>query len=289
MYHYQQTIPEVRHNQIIGIYFISCVITTGPMASLLEGVERWLNMFTYGYEEYSPSTIMEGRSRARGYIDRIPYGAYALVYAGTKNTMDSRTIPAIALRELIGIGRHYFMSLDTGEKINGNKRIHMTITDDAINIVHLLADSDGQPWIHDDPFTINCEQNILEGDLYQVGEVINEDEISSTTDKSNSDQLIDKIEENQEIEECTRTTIDQLSDTSTITEDNSEDDMLIDEYSSGTTIEGSDSTYSSSSDALEDIEVSSHISAVNSGDFSFNIANICSEDSQSISLIDNQI
>ena len=72
--------------------------------SFLEGVERWLNAFTCGSGEYSPSTIVKGRSQPRGNIDRIPYGAYALVYAGTKNIMESRTILAIALRELNGVG-----------------------------------------------------------------------------------------------------------------------------------------------------------------------------------------
>ena len=167
--------------------------------SLLEGVERWLNIFMYGSREYSPSTIVEGRSQPRGDINCIPYGAYALVYAGTKNTMESRTIPAIALRESNGVQGLYFMSLDSGKRIHGNKWIRMNITDDVINKVHLLADNDGQPWINDDPFTINFKQNYLENDLYQMGEVINENEISSTADKNDADQSTDKAEENQEL------------------------------------------------------------------------------------------
>ena len=67
--------------------------------SLLEGVERCLNMFTDGIGNFSPSTILEGRDKPRGAINRIPCGTYALVYSGTKNNMDSRTVPAVALRE----------------------------------------------------------------------------------------------------------------------------------------------------------------------------------------------
>ena len=65
-------------------------------------------------------------------------------------------------------------------------------------------------------------------------------------------------------------------------EDRSENDTEIDEYSSDTTIKGSNSTYISESDALENIEDNTNISTVNSEDFSFNIANIYHEDEQSL-------
>ena len=174
------------------------------------------------------------------------------------------------------------MSLDSGKMIHGNKWTHMNVTDDVINKVHLLADNDGQPWIHDDPFTINFEQNNLENDLYQVGEVINEIEVSSTADNNDVDGPTGKVEENQEIEERAKAAIDQLNDASTIIEKNSENNMLIDEYSSDTTIEALDSTYRSDGDVLEENEVSSNVPTVDSGDFSVNIANIYSDESQSI-------
>ena len=158
----------------------------------------------------------------------------------------------------------------------------MNVTDDVINKVHLLADNDGLPWIHDDPFTINFEQNNLENDLYQVGEVINEIEVSSTADNNDVDGPTGKVEENQEIEERAKAAIDQLNDASTIIEKNSENNMLIDEYSSDTTIEALDSTYRPDGDVLEENEVSSNVPTVDSGDFSVNIANIYSDESQSI-------
>ena len=174
------------------------------------------------------------------------------------------------------------MSLDSGKMIHGNKWTHMNVTDDVINKVHLLADNDGLPWIHDDPFTINFEQNNLENDLYQVGEVINEIEVSSTADNNDVDGPTGKVEENQEIEERAKAAIDQLNDASTIIEKNSENNMLIDEYSSDTTIEALDSTYRPDGDVLEENEVSSNVPTVDSGDFSVNIANIYSDESQSI-------
>ncbi len=44
----------------------------------------------------------------------IPYESYAMVYGGTKNTLDSITVPVIVLRESNDTGEHYFMSLYTG-------------------------------------------------------------------------------------------------------------------------------------------------------------------------------
>ena len=123
-------------------------------ASLLEGVEQWLNTFSRGIGNLSPSTIVDGKDKPRGDIERIPYGAYALVYAWTKNNMESRTIPAVALKESNGVCGHYFMSLETGKRIHSNKWIRKDITDDVINIVHTLAEKEKQPWIHEDPFTI---------------------------------------------------------------------------------------------------------------------------------------
>ena len=91
-----------------SVYLPYCKVPYLMTTSLLEGEERWLKMFTHGSKNFSPSTIVEGRDKPRGDIDRIPYGAYALVYSGTKNNMDSRTVPAIALRESNGVGGHYF-------------------------------------------------------------------------------------------------------------------------------------------------------------------------------------
>ena len=64
--------------------------------SLLEGVERWLNVFPREGCKYSPTLFVDRRQNPRGDIKRIAYGSYALVYVGTKNNLDSHTVPAIA-------------------------------------------------------------------------------------------------------------------------------------------------------------------------------------------------
>ena len=98
---------------------------------------------------------MDGRQNPRGDIKRIAYGSYASVYVGTKNNLDSRTVPAITLRDSNGVGGHYFMSLESGKRIRANKWEELPITPEVIQKVHELADSQGQPWLHDEPFTLS--------------------------------------------------------------------------------------------------------------------------------------
>ena len=88
------------------------------------------------------------------------------------------------------------MSLETGKIIHGNKWIRMKIKDKVINKVHQLAESEGQPWIHKDPFTINWSQNIHENDIYDVGVLVNEEETSSMTNEDDTEKSIEIIEEN---------------------------------------------------------------------------------------------
>ena len=62
--------------------------------SLLEGVERWLNIFpnTSGDEPApSPAMVIEGREYPSSDQKRIAFGKYAMVHVGTKNDMSSRT------------------------------------------------------------------------------------------------------------------------------------------------------------------------------------------------------
>ena len=47
----------------------------------------------------SPETIVTGASKPDYNRKRIPFGGYAMVYTGTENNMNSRTVPAISLKE----------------------------------------------------------------------------------------------------------------------------------------------------------------------------------------------
>ena len=121
--------------------------------SLLEGVERWLNAFptdNIDQNSVSPATIIEGKKNPRDNISRIAYGSYTLVYTGRSNILNSRSTPAIKLRESNNNSGHYFMSLESGRRIHSNKWVEMPITDLQINRVHELATIGGTDyWLED--------------------------------------------------------------------------------------------------------------------------------------------
>ena len=172
------------------------------------------------------------------------------------------------------------MSLETGKRIHSNKWVRMEITNDVINKVHLLAENENQPWIHEDPFTINWSQNNHKNEVCDVAISVE----SVETNPANEDKVQRQneiIDDNTEIQERARTTIDHINDDETISEEHLRNDTTEDEYSNGTTTKASDSTYDPNSDGLEDIEQKTNISSVNSDDFSFNIANIYDEDDHS--------
>ena len=66
-------------------------------------------------DKYSPANIVDGSSNSDYNKKRLPFGAYAMVYFGTKNTMAQRAVPSIALYEA-SLHGYYFLTLDTGKK-----------------------------------------------------------------------------------------------------------------------------------------------------------------------------
>ena len=153
------------------------------------------------------------------------------------------------------------MSLESGKRIHSNKWDELPITSEVIKKVHELADSQGQPWLHDDPFTLSH----MENDGIHVVETV--DDIV-TNDQLEDGKIASHHDEGQE-------------DTETDHEEPST-------YSSGTTLEASDSTFTTDStfspeasqegEGTEDDIVHSDETAtegleINSNDFSFNLAN----------------
>ena len=89
------------------------------VVSLLEHVAYLLNNFpTKGSvsETMSPATIVEGSPKFDISQNRLPFGAYAQVWIGTKNNMTERLVPGITLRASNSKGGFYFMSLSIQEK-----------------------------------------------------------------------------------------------------------------------------------------------------------------------------
>lgn len=71
---------------------------------------------------------------------RIEFGAYAQVHEDHNNTMATRTTGAIALRPTGNQqGGFYFLSLETGRRINRNHWTELPMPKDVLDRVHTLA------------------------------------------------------------------------------------------------------------------------------------------------------
>ena len=81
---------------------------------LVIGAVRWLNAFPSENgvsRTMSPATIVQGLPKPNMKYNRIFFGSQAMVYVGTNNNMDARSVPAIALNPSNEHGGHYFMTL----------------------------------------------------------------------------------------------------------------------------------------------------------------------------------
>ena len=112
---------------------------------------HWRNQFplrTGVSQAISPSTIVEGKDKPDLGIKKIAYGAYALAHIETTNTIKARSIPAIALYPGDN-GDYYFMSLWSGRRIHTKIWEELPIDDEAIELVHKLAQEQEQPVMRD--------------------------------------------------------------------------------------------------------------------------------------------
>jgi hypothetical protein len=70
---------------------------------------------------------------------KVEFGEYVQTHEEHDNTMQSRTIGAIATRPSNGEGGYYFISLSTGRRINCRSWTPMTMPAEVIAQVHRLA------------------------------------------------------------------------------------------------------------------------------------------------------
>ena len=120
--------------------------------ALVEYAVHWINAFPspQGVSEHlSPTNIITGRPKPDLSKQHIAFGSYAMVYAGTKNNMKSRSTPAIALKPTNGWGGYYFMSLLSGKRLHAYHWVEIPITEEVINRVHSLAMDESQPELVD--------------------------------------------------------------------------------------------------------------------------------------------
>ena len=174
-----------------------------------------------------------------------------LVYIGTSNTLENRTIPAIALWESNNNGGHYFMSLKTDKRIHCNKWVEMTITHHQVNRVHEIAEMEGNHhWTSEIINTENEFTTPISADI-SLYEVLNNENPSDDEDETEAiDSRIERM--NQYFEN-----------------DDSSNEVMDTESSSKTYSDPKDSTYVDENDE----DTISIPTEVNSEDFSFNIQN----------------
>jgi hypothetical protein len=117
-----------------------------PARMLIEMVHAsvfWLNNFPpkHGISDtMSPRYIMTGFHIQYNKHCNLEFGAYAQVHEDHDSTMATRTTGAIALRPTGNQqGGFYFMSLNTGRRLNRNHWTELPMPSDVIDRVHLWA------------------------------------------------------------------------------------------------------------------------------------------------------
>ena len=114
---------------------------------------EWLNAFPVadGISScYSASAMIDGKGAPDGSKLGPPFGSYAQVYDGTDNSMEPRTVGAVALRPSNSRGGHYFMSLRTGRQIHAFDWTELPVPDFVIEHVEALAEAESQPDMGDE-------------------------------------------------------------------------------------------------------------------------------------------
>ena len=159
-------------------------IPTIMTVSLIERIAYTMNSF-YSIDsviQQPPALLEEGRTAYKYNKPRLPFGTYAIIYAGTDNTMTVRGIPTIALRDSNYTNGFYFMSLKSGRRINCNKWSTLPTMDEAIELVEDMGKKESKTSAPDN------EDFRLSNDQDPFGEVfIDED---GNTDAKHIEQSI---------------------------------------------------------------------------------------------------
>ncbi len=107
----------------------------------------WLNSLPVAdgiSDRLSPRYILVGSTLDFNRHCRLEFGTYVQVHEDHDNTMASRTVGAIALRPTGNAqGGFYFMSLETGRKLNRNHWTALPMPKDVIDRVHVIARQTG--------------------------------------------------------------------------------------------------------------------------------------------------
>ena len=103
----------------------------------------WLNAFQSAggaSRQMSPRTIVTGQQVDYKRHCRFQFGEYAQTHEEHNNSMNPRTIGAIALRPVgNGQGSFYFMSITTGRVLNRLHAMALPMPDEVIDKIHRMA------------------------------------------------------------------------------------------------------------------------------------------------------
>ena len=120
--------------------------------ALMEQIEYWLNSFPSTdslIESVGPANIVEGRPNVDCREKNFPFGSYSMLYIGTSNTMEARSVPVIALNNANDFGGYYFFSLETGKRLHGKQWNVLPINDHVIDTVNTYGDDQHQTVMKD--------------------------------------------------------------------------------------------------------------------------------------------
>ena len=109
---------------------------------MIEGVIDMINFFPSKNtisDTMGTDMLVEGKQKLDFGKKQIEFGAYAMVYMGTKGNMKKRSVPTIALKASNEEGRYFFMSLYTGKRFHGYIWEEIPIDQDTIDRVDQLA------------------------------------------------------------------------------------------------------------------------------------------------------
>ena len=148
----------------------------------------------------------------------IVFGAHAMVYFGTNNRMDTRSIPAIALNASNEHGGHYFMSLYSGKRIHSYEWKELPIDEEVIARVEELAEEEEAPEMKRGYPTFTWKQRFIDEPDLNINDAI-EDEVQVET--NNDEVNIDEENENNDEEE------NEIPDQELILDDNEDVNEII--------------------------------------------------------------
>jgi len=87
----------------------------------------------------SLATIAQGLPKLNMKYKRIVFGVHAMMYTGTNNKLDARSVPAVALNSSYEHGGHYFMSLYSGKRNYSYEWKELPIDEDVMDRVEEIA------------------------------------------------------------------------------------------------------------------------------------------------------